>query len=58
MKFKWLLLKLGGDMGLDVWVAKNDKNKVIMASRLFHQLKVYWKNCRCNLMRQLRGRSS
>ena len=23
-----LLLKLGSDMGLDVWVAKNDKNKI------------------------------
>ena len=26
-EIQWLLLKLGGDMGLDVWVAKNDKNK-------------------------------
>jgi len=24
---QWLLLRLGNDMGLDVWVAKNDKNK-------------------------------
>jgi len=24
---QWLLLKLGNDMGLDVWVAKNDRNK-------------------------------
>jgi hypothetical protein len=26
-EIQWLLLKLGGDMGLDVWVAKNDKSK-------------------------------
>lgn len=26
-KIQWLLLKLGNDMGLDVWVAKNDRNK-------------------------------
>ena len=26
-EMQWLLLKLGSDMGLDVWVAKNDKNK-------------------------------
>ena len=26
-EIQWLLLKLGNDMGLDVWVAKNDKNK-------------------------------
>ena len=24
---QWLLLKLGNDMGLDVWVAKNDRNR-------------------------------
>jgi hypothetical protein len=27
-EIQWLLLKLGSDMGLDVWVAKNDKSKV------------------------------
>jgi len=26
-EIQWLLLKLGNDIGLDVWVAKNDKNK-------------------------------
>jgi hypothetical protein len=26
-EIQWLLLKLGGDMGLDVWVAKNDRNR-------------------------------
>ena len=26
-EIQWLLLKLGGDLGLDVWVAKNDKSK-------------------------------
>jgi hypothetical protein len=26
-EIQWLLLKLGGDIGLDVWVAKNDKTK-------------------------------
>jgi hypothetical protein len=28
-EMQWLLLKLGSDMGLDVWVAKNDKNEEI-----------------------------
>ena len=27
-EMQWLLLKLGSDMGLDVWVARNDRNKV------------------------------
>jgi len=26
-EIQWLLLKLGADMGLDVWVARNDRNK-------------------------------
>ena len=26
-EIQWLLLKLGGDMGLDVWVARNDRSK-------------------------------
>ena len=26
-EIQWLLLKLGSDLGLDVWVAKNDRNK-------------------------------
>ena len=29
MKIQWLLLKLGNDMGLDIWVANNDKNKEV-----------------------------
>jgi len=32
---QWLLLRLGGDMGLDVWVAQNDK------SREFHGVKLF-----------------
>ncbi len=27
LEIQWLLLKLGSDMGLDVWVAKNDRNR-------------------------------
>jgi len=26
-EIQWLLLKLGSDMGLDVWVARNDRNR-------------------------------
>jgi hypothetical protein len=26
-EIQWLLLKLGNDMGLDIWVARNDRNK-------------------------------
>lgn len=26
-EIQWLLLKLGNDMGLDIWVAKNDRNR-------------------------------
>jgi len=26
-EIQWLLLKLGNDMGMDVWVARNDRNK-------------------------------
>ena len=26
-EIQWLLLKLGGDMGLDVWVARNDRSR-------------------------------
>jgi len=29
-EIQWMLLKLGGDMGLDLWVAKNDRNKVVI----------------------------
>jgi hypothetical protein len=32
-KIQWLLLKLGNDMGLDLWVANNDRNKVINGQR-------------------------
>jgi len=28
-KVQWMLLKLGNDMGLDVWVASNDRNREI-----------------------------
>jgi hypothetical protein len=32
-EIQWLLLKLGSDMGLDVWVAKNDLSKVYKGVR-------------------------
>lgn len=32
-EIQWLLLKLGNDMGLDLWVANNDRNKVINGQR-------------------------
>lgn len=32
-KMQWLLLKLGSDMGLDVWVARNDQNRVVEGNR-------------------------
>lgn len=28
-QIQWMLLKLGNDMGLDVWVAKNDRNREV-----------------------------
>jgi hypothetical protein len=30
---QWLLLKLGSKMGLDVWVARNDRNRVVDGQR-------------------------
>jgi predicted RNA-binding protein/DNA-binding CsgD family transcriptional regulator len=33
-EMQWLLLKLGSDMGLDVWVARNDRNRGFMAKKL------------------------
>jgi hypothetical protein len=32
-EIQWLLLKLGNDMGLDLWVAKNDRGKEIKGQR-------------------------
>lgn len=32
-EIQWLLLKLGNDMGLDVWVARNDRNKLVGENR-------------------------
>jgi hypothetical protein len=32
-EIQWLLAKLGNDMGLDVWVARNDRNREINANR-------------------------
>ncbi len=32
-EIQWLLLKLGNDMGLDLWVAKNDRGKEIEGQR-------------------------
>jgi len=45
-EIQWLLLKLGGDMGLDVWVAKNDRSRgykgqpISSAKRLLNSLPV------------------
>ena len=33
-EIQWLLLKLGSDMGLDVWVARNDRSRMIDGHRL------------------------
>lgn len=32
-EIQYLLLKLGNNMGLDIWVAKNDRNKVVKGER-------------------------
>lgn len=32
-EIQWLLLKLGSDMGLDLWVAKNDRNREVAGQR-------------------------
>ena len=32
-EIQWLLLKLGNDMGLDVWVARNDRNREFNGNR-------------------------
>jgi hypothetical protein len=32
-EIQWLLLKLGSDMGLDVWVAKNDRKKEVAGQK-------------------------
>jgi EVE domain len=32
-EIQWLLLKLGNDMGLDIWVARNDRGKEIYGRR-------------------------
>jgi len=31
-EIQWLLAKLGNDIGLDIWIAKNDKNKTYMGN--------------------------
>jgi len=36
-EIQWLLLKLGSDLGLDVWVARNDRNKEYNGS-LFQEI--------------------
>lgn len=46
-EIQWLLLKLGSDMGLDVWVARNDKNREY-AGNAFQKLT----NLRTELPRQ------
>lgn len=33
-EIQWLILKLGQDLGLDLWVAKNDKNKSFNGKKL------------------------
>lgn len=37
-EIQWLLLKLGSDLGLDVWVARNDRNR-IYNNNSFSQIK-------------------
>lgn len=32
-EIQWLLLKMGSDMGLDVWVARNDRNRTAFGER-------------------------
>lgn len=32
-EMQWLLLKLGNDMGLDVWVARNDRSREVKGNR-------------------------
>jgi hypothetical protein len=32
-EIQWLLVKLGSDMGLDVWVARNDRNREVKGSK-------------------------
>lgn len=32
-EIQWLLLKLGGDLGMDVWVARNDRNRIFNGHR-------------------------
>src|SRR5205823_878954 len=32
-EIQWLLLRLGGDMGLDVWVARNDRSRQVNGQR-------------------------
>lgn len=32
-EIQWLLLKLGSDMGLDIWVARNDRNRQVAGQR-------------------------
>ena len=40
-EIQWLLLKMGNDMGLDVWVARNDRNKTFEGNKYIdlHHLK-------------------
>lgn len=52
-RIQWLLLKLGSDMGLDVWVATSDRNKEY-AGHLFSSLK----NLRRKLPRQFDRQTS
>jgi hypothetical protein len=33
-EIQWLLLKLGSDMGLDIWVARNDRGKEVNGQKL------------------------
>jgi len=33
-EIQWPLLKLGSDMGLDVWVARNDRNRGFIGKKL------------------------
>jgi hypothetical protein len=49
-EIQWLLLKLGNDMGLDVWVARNDRNREYDGHR-FSELR----NLRPELPKQFDG---
>jgi len=45
-EIQYLLLKLGGDMELDVWVARNDRNREYKGKKLGDLSRVVtWERC-------------